>query len=928
MPAIAATTSNAIGGSAAAGPVGDRSGRGEIEGPGVAEAAEPLVETKLVPPRLQERVVLRPRLLERLTRGTARPVTIVSGGAGAGKTVAVASWVKSGHPPGPVAWVSLDSFDNQPARFWSHVLAVLRSTGTVPEDNPLADLVPLQRPSEVFSTRLASGLAQLRQPVVLVLDDLHLVNDRSVLQQLATLLQHPSLMLRLVLLTRVDPLLPLLRLRLDARSGEIRGNDLAFTSEEAGLLFAKSGLAMTRTEIDRLVERTEGWAAGLRLAALSFERKAATASDPPEFSDLVDQFVAAEQTISDYLLEEVLSEMSDADRDFLLRTSVVDDVCDDLAQALTGRADGQRVLESLERSNAFVAVVGTGRVWFRYHQLFRETLRHELRLRAPGLVSVTHRAAAAWLSRHGEPIEALRHAIEGQDWAFIDRLAIRSLLPHILGPDRATLCALLGQLPEDQVQAHAGLSLALALRDFHVRDVQGMCGRAASAARLAARAEADTAPILVIVRLVEMAAARLRGDSEAVIAAATDAETVLADIPAGVVPAVAYQGLIFGNRGASLLWSGDLVGAERELTAGLQAALAARLDLSQMGALGHLALIAVGRGELRVAYERARVATDVAERRGWTAESLAATAYLALAMCHFEWGNPAEAKVHLDQATDAHRADRELPVAVALQVARARFHVAAGETAAAQAAITAARACYGGRPLPALLRRLVAVEEADLDLATGHPERVRDRFHGLDVGDIDMGSTDRERVRLARAELALDQPWDALAVVGPLLSEDPSNPGPAVEAWLVTALAADRLLADDRALDALSAALQLAASETRRRPFLTADPRLHELLARHAGLVGTQHDFVAEILLDVAQRQAPRMPPAPPTEPLTDRERAVLRYLPTLVSNAELAEHLHISVNTVKAHLKSLYRKLGVPSRRQAVQRARELGLL
>ena len=900
-------------------------GRGST---GSAMGAAPLIATKLVPPRLHERLVLRPRLFEELNRGTMRPVTIVSGGAGAGKTLAVVSWMESGQPPGPVAWVSLDSDDNDPARFWSHVLAALRSCDVVPADNPLAELVPLQHPSETFYGRLASGLAALRQPMVLVLDDLHQVTDRAVLAQLEALLRQPPPVLRLVLITRVDPQLPLARLRLAGQLGQVRADDLAFTPAEAADLFAQSGLVLSPTEIDRLVERTEGWAAGLRLAAQSFQSKT-TAGQDATVSQLVDQFVGDDQSVIDYMIEEVLSGLPEADRDFLLRTSVVDEVCADLAETLTGRPDSQCLLETLERSNAFVTQIGTGRVWFRYHQLYREMLGHELLLHAPAVVPATHRAAAAWYDRHNEPIPALRHAIAAHDWAFIDTLAIHSLLPHLLGPDRETLCALLGQLPEEQIQTHAGLSLAIAMRNFLLRDVESMSWRAAAAARLAiAKAEADRAPILVIVRLIEMTAARLGGDAAAVIDAATRAESLLAGIPAYVVPAPVYQTLILVNRGVSLLWTGQLVEAERELSAGLRAATTAGLELSQMSALGHLALISAGRGELRVAHVRARAAVDIADRRGWTREALAATGYLALSLCHFEWGNLEEARSCLDLATVAHQDAHEPAVEVGLQLARAGFAQAAGDVPTARTTIAAARAVYHNRPLPAFLHRLLTVEQADLDLATGHPDRVRGRFPGLDthVGDVD--STNRERVRLARAQLALGQPQQADTTVRPLLTDQPANPGPAVEAWLLTALAADRLREDARALDAVSHALKLAAPETRRRPFTAADHRLRELLTRYARLVGTERDFVEEILTDLAQLDARRLPRAPLDEPLTDREVAVLRYLPTLFTNAEVADELYISVNTVKAHLKTLYRKLDVTSRRQAVHRAHELGML
>jgi LuxR family maltose regulon positive regulatory protein len=425
-----------------------------------------------------------------------------------------------------------------------------------------------------------------------------------------------------------------------------------------------------------------------------------------------------------------------------------------------------------------------------------------------------------------------------------------------------------------------------------------------------------------------MTAARLNGDAVAVIDAATRAESLLAGIPADVVPASVYQALILVNRGVSLLWTGELVEAERELSAGFKTATAAGLELSQMSALGHLALISVGRGELRVAHARARAAVDIAERRGWTAEALTATGYLALALCHFEWDNLAEARRCLDLATVAHQDAHEPAVEVGLQLARARFARAAGDVPAARTAIAAARAVYDHRPLPAFLHRLLTIEQAGLDLATGQPDRVRDRFPGLDTDGGDADSTDRERVRLALAQFALGQPQQAGRTVEPLLTDQPTNPGPAVEAWLLTALAADRLREDARALDAVSHALKLAAPETRRRPFTAADRRVHELLTRHARLVGTEPDFVEEILTDLTQLRALRLPPAPLDEPLTDRETAILRYLPTLFTNAELADQLYISVNTAKAHLKSLYRKLNVTSRRQAVLRARELGLL
>jgi LuxR family maltose regulon positive regulatory protein len=903
---------------------------------------EPLIETRLTPPRLPQRLVSRPRLFDMLNRGTRRSVTLVSGGAGAGKTLLVASWLSAGRTPGPVAWVSVDEDDNDPSHFWSHLLAALRASGAVPPGSPLTDLVPPERPTGSFHLRLLDGLAQLTQPVLIVLDDLHQLSAPAVMRGLAAVLRHPSPALRLVLLTRVDPQLPLQRLRLADQLTEIRGSDLAFTAAEAEDLFRQIGLDMTSTQVKRLLERTEGWVAGLRLAAMSFEsrvsaggavRRGAGARPRHPGSDigeLVDQFAGDDKTIVDYLLDEVLSGMPESAQAFLLKTSLVDEICAELAAAMTGRPDSQDLLETLERSNAFVVGVGTHRVWYRYHHLFGEALRHELTLRAPTAVAPTHRAAAVWLGERGEPVKALRHAIEAQDWDLAATLIARSALPHVLGPDRETLSGLLRRLPEAQIQTRAGLCLGAAIRAFHLRDVALMCGWAVQAARLAADMDGDdSGAILTGARLAQMAAARLRGDAPGVIEAATSAEKLLAAISPGVLPTTAYQAVISGNRGAALLWMGNLAEAEQDLTAGMKAAAAGQLDLPHMNALGHLALVGVARGELGTAAALAGQAADLAERRGWTGETQVAAAYLALALCHFEWADPSRAHAYLDKCAVAHRADQEAPVGVGLRVATSRFQLAAGDVSAARAALADARSPYRGRELPTFLARLVAVEESDIDLHCGHPELVESRFARLEAAGIDSMATDRERVRLARACLALGRPGEAAETVEPLLGASAANPTPTVEAWLVLALAADRLREDARAGDALARALDLAAPQTLRRPFLTAGTRLLDLLDRHVSLVGTHRPFVAGIL-EGAGKRAASVPgvPSPLGEPLTDREAAVLRYLPTLLTNAELAGQLYISVNTVKAHLKSLYRKLDVASRREAVHRARDLGLL
>src|SRR5215216_6152054 len=422
--------------------------------PPTAEVGTALLETKLTPPSTAFRQVIRSRLFDLLDAGTEQLLTLVSAPAGAGKTTLLASWSSSRRPPGPVAWLSLDAGDNDAARFWAYVLAALCQSGAVPRDGALRRLAPQPGSKQSFLPLLVSGLAELSTPVVLVLDDLQDITDAAVLHGLELLLRHAPSQLRLVLATRFDPPLPMQRLRVSGRLAQVRAADLAFTVPEAADLLAESqGQPMLSEEDVALLQaRTEGWAAGLRLAALSLEGQ----PDPHRF---VTQFAGDDKSIADYLTGEVLDRQPEELRTFLLRTCIVDELTGDLADALTGGDDGESMLARLERANGFVTTVGPRRNSYRYHRLFADLLRYELRREAPGQVPRLHRRAAGWYAARGQMLPAMRQALMAGEWRYAADLMARHGPSLILRGDTATLHELVGRLPAELVQADPELTL-------------------------------------------------------------------------------------------------------------------------------------------------------------------------------------------------------------------------------------------------------------------------------------------------------------------------------------------------------------------------------------------------------------------------------------------------------------------------------------
>jgi LuxR family maltose regulon positive regulatory protein len=858
-------------------------------------------------------LVERSRLNERLERGLTEPVTLICGPAGSGKT-ALLSAVLSPDSEHRVAWVSLEPGDDTPARFWGSVLSSLRFAGVATDGTALGALAPPVRDSRNrFMPLLVNALAELDAPVILVLEDVHILRSRECLNDLSFLVLHAPAQLRLVLGARADPPLPLHLLRVRGRLTEIRAAELAFTECEAAALFAAHGLSLTPELIAALCTRTEGWAAGLRLAALSLQGR----DDPEPF---VRQFAGDDRVVGDYLLAEVLDRQPPELRDFLLRTSLVDRVSGELADALIGQCSSSDVLADLERTNGFVIGVDSRREYFRYHRLFAELLRtrahRELAAELPDL----HARAARWYAAKGLGSQALHHAVEAAEWDLAAELVVEHWFDLFVHGQGDAIRALTDALPSDWLRSDAELAAALACTAFEIGHAEA--GQAhlehAQAVEPSLRAPRRR-HYLETVALARLYRSRLFGDFGSALEAADE---LLAEAAAHDGPwDVARQALVRAQLGRTALWAHDVVRARAELQESVSLARATSLDYVTVSAQSTLGLCAVMEHG-PVSAPCAQEAIALAERRGWVSIYETSAAHAALALAAFYDLRPDDARRHLDHARDAGRHGHSRHIEFMLDHLDARMAAASGHPEAGLRVLDAfvvthrhgTPSVYESAALASMRARLYAgigdFEAAAAELA---PER---ESTWLDV-----------HVTAARLELASGDPDAALELL--------TRQGlkgvhlvATIEREVLEAVAREAAGEPGRSGEALERALDIAERSGHRWTFLEGGRRVEALLRRQIR-TGTAHRAIAgELLLAFEDRDGERRAVAPLLEPLSERECAILRYLPTTLSNREIAAELFVTTNTVKTHLRSIYRKLDVARRREAVDRARELRLL
>jgi LuxR family transcriptional regulator, maltose regulon positive regulatory protein len=863
-------------------------------------------------------VVSRPGLFERL--GASARVTVVSAPPGSGKTVLLRSWIGAAGLAERAAWVAVERGERDPQRFWLSVLGALRQT------SPGSVLVRAVTAAPdldgwAIAERLLKDLAPLAEPVWLVIDDAHELGSAEALRQLELLVMRAPDALRVVLGTRHDLRLGLHRLRLEGELTELHSADLRFSLAEARELLATAGVELGELALGMLYDRTEGWAAGLRLAALSLARH----DDPDRFAT---EFSGSERTVAQYLLAEVLDRQSEEVRQLLLRTSILERVSGPLADALTGGSGGERILEDLEEANAFVVALDAARSWFRYHHLFAGLLQRELRRTAPGDVAALHTATAAWYAGHGFPVEAVRHAQAARDWGLAARLLADHWPGLYLGGQAVTIHELLAGFPAETRAADAELAALAAADEL----AQGSLEEANQYLTLAALGSVSVPAgrrgrVQTLLGVVGLLLARQRGNLQVVAEEARRLQAA-AETPDSARPGLGedLRALALISLGIAEYGTARFEEAEPHLEQGV--ALARRIGRPYLEFLGlaHQAALHVGWSFARAAGD-SRQAIELAERHGWTDEPAGGMALVILGGALTGQGRLEEAEPWVQRAERTVRADAEPAVAVTVHHVRGLLELARGRDADALAAFRAAERLAGLLAAPHYLvpgaraRQLLAL------LRLGETEQAEQAL--ADLGDQDR---DRGEVRTAVAVLRLAQgdPSEATVALAPVLAASAPVVGETwlVQSYLLEAIARDALGDPGAAERALERALDVAEPDGAILPFLLHPaPGLLERQARHR----TAHASLIAEILSLLAGLTPAPPPGgaqPPLEPLSNSEIRVLRYLPTNLSVPEIASELYVSRNTVKTHIQRLYTKLGTHRRGEAVERARALGLL
>ena len=879
-------------------------------------AGAPILAAKITAPGVPDWVVPRPRITELIAQGRQWcPLTVITAPAGAGKTMALALWAAA--EPGPVAWVGLDESGNRPGAFWAYVAAALRRSGVAVPTPPPAGRG--RDAGRVFVLGLAAALAAQDPPLTLVLDDLHLLTDPLVLDELDYVLRNAGAGLRLVVSARMDPL-PLHRYRLAGQLTQIRASDLAFTSAEAGQLLARHGVTLTADSIESLTRRTQGWAAGLRLAAISMR----THPDPGQF---VTELITDDSALTAYLAQEVLDAQPPEVRDVLLSTSILEQASGEAARELTGNEQAGSILPAVARANGFIQPLGSGR--YRYHPLFADVLRLKLKREHPDRVALLHRRAARWYERNGQLADAVRHAAQAGDWPLaasmvIDGLAISKVIQPQGSP---SLADVFHSMPHREAwnEPQPYLLCAAVALSVGAPETSAAALDAAEGIleRLPAGQEAESRLAAALIRL---AASRRTGDLVAAVAAADRAQVLLSMIsPAKLARQPGIKAHVLSGRGAVELWSGHLDEAARTLESAV-AATAVGAEGVRAGCLGHLALVQAMRGRMGHAATAAAQAAAAltAGKPQLPVPHPVPAALIALAWVHLEHYELSEARDRLKQADAALNGTQDKLIGAVAWLVAAGSSLAEGRAAAAAQIIRRVRS---GWSVPAWLDQRLSQVESRAYAASG------DIQAALTVGrGASSGTSLEAALTLARAWAAAGDGENATRVLASALAALGEAPDRVrLNAWLVDArLSYDR--GDHaRGRRSLASALRLAEREQLRLPFalerswigpaLRRDP---ELASAHRGLLAPAlgHDQLP------APQGAPEQAAILVVEPLTARERDVLRHVARMLSTAEIASEMYLSINTVKTHLKNIYRKLAATGRGEAVRRARELELI
>jgi len=885
-----------------------------------------LLASKLFVPPARPGLVPRSRLTERLNAGLERDgrfvrrLSLVCAPAGYGKTTLVSTWLDTLQHPH--AWLALDEGDNDPIRFDAYLVAAMQlidadigqaARETSPTSQP--------SPTEEFLTSLLNDIAVTPRPFVLVLDDYHLIHTPSVHQQLAFLVEHQPPQMHLAIATREEPPLPLSRLRARGQVVDIRQADLQFTRTETAAFLEKTvALGLSQANVAALYQRTEGWIAGLHLAALSLRG----IQDVERF---VQRFAGDQRYVLDYLMDEVFEQQPAHVREFLLQTSILDRfsaslcgavcgaVCNVVNDLTTEQPNSRQILRTLEETNLFVVPLDSSRQWYRYHRLFADLLRHRLEIEPTYDPALLHKRASQWYAGHGFVIDAIAHALAASDWTSAADLIVDTADSLLKQGEVVTLLHWFDLLPDQILRTHPRLCLELSWPLILSEQID----RAESCLAYAEQAVQEDDSLLGEVALVQAHIARVRGNAERAIELSERALQLSDDLSVRSIAAV--------NVGMAQWYRGHLAEAEEALSEAQRTGQGSGNEYARWTGYVFLNRIRVARGQLREAAAAHRHMIQQGERL-----PLIALAHYDLGRLHYEWNELEAAAKHLVQGLEQSRRSRRPELEIGGYATLAAIKHAQNDAAAAQDALVQVDRlldhadispatylyCLAFRILGALAQNDLPTAMLTANKAPG-PEEIRSFPDYLWL----MGAQTRLLLHQARRKAAADK---AAALHG--MACQAGWRRIAIQARALQALAAP---SSQDALVYLADALVLAEPEGYIRTFVDLGTPMAALLYQTVAQ-GIHANYARELLaaFDAASVSPSVQPPIRRTlvEPLSERELEILRLLADRLTYDEIARALYLSVNTVKTHVQNIYGKLGVNRRRAATARARELGLL
>ena len=871
-------------------------------------------------------IVPRPRLVSRLHEGLTNPLTVVSAPAGYGKTTLLGEWRANSGRDFPAAWLALDADDNNLPGFLAYLVNALESAGTGLAGKTLSQMQSSARPApEAILASLVDDLAGYPHNLVLILDDYHVIEAPQVHDALKFLLQHLPPQVHLVLLTRADPPLPLARLRASGQMTEIRAADLRFTSAEtAAFLNEVMGLNLSAADVAALEARTEGWIAGLQLAALSMQGRG-------DMANFINAFTGSHRYIVDYLVEEVLNRQPAHIRNFLLKTSILERMSASLCDALIENGqpgDSQAILEYLERANIFLNPLDDERRWYRYHHLFADVLRTRLQHSQAGELAVLYRRAIAWYEQNDLIDQAVQHALALKDYESAAQLLHRHWL-HLLqqGFTRESLLVWLDALPPELVAANPRLCMARAWMLLPVgRKNEAL--EAVACVEKVLRASTDDpeyASLSSEALIIHAFDAILQGEYARALDLCQRAREIVPE------SAIFVRGALANTFSVIQMETGNYIEAIESARLAVEMTRAAGIASGQVGAVSNLASCYITLGQLRQAMDTCQQALQEAEALGQARSPYYGFLYRYISAIYYEWDDLAQAERYLNIASQMAENSR-LP----LEVIGSRFHLlqlhyARGKVSAARDLFESLTPHFDANPgLPAMPN--LASYRVRWGALLGHPDVARAWLSNVSLAVPEKMTSKHAAIYLnaARAMLALGQRDEALDFLQKIEVASKHIVYWRLEGLILQSVTWHKKGEKSYALACLEKALELGEQGGFARMFLDEAPEMIDLL-KQAITRGIRLSYTTR-LLDSASMKVirPAAVPALPglLEPLSDRELEVLRLIARGRLNKEIADELVIAIGTVKRHTANIFRKLDVINRTQAVARSRELGLL